>query len=699
MFHWRRLISALLFALLASVLLASAQSSRPGWGATPYHDASGTGVTFRVWAPDASSVYVPGQFNNWSTTATPLGKELTNAVWNGVWSADVSAATNGQQYKYYLNYPGGSVWRHDPRSRKVVNAGSGSGDNDYIYDPTLFNWTNDTPASLALNGLVIYELHIGTFYNPNSSGSTPATFLDATNRLDYVKSLGVNAVEVMPISEFPGAMSWGYNPADIFAADNYSYGGPDGFKTFVLACHARGLGVILDVVHNHYGPSDLDLWNFDGWAGTNSLGGGGIYFYESNTNWEITPWGDTRPNLGSNQVTSFVQDNFSMWLNECHVDGFRWDTPYTIMHGNDGSYIPAAGQAILAINQIIHTNYTGKLSIAEDVYDSYGYDSTWDTTYPYVVTPVLTNTVDADRNMGTLAGALEYNQRFGGPASSNRVAFLESHDVVGDLNSGVRLVTAIDPVTPNSYRARKLSLAGAALTFTGLGVPMIFQGQEMLENQQFSTSRPVDWTKTNTYSAIVNCYRDMIGLRRNFDGGVVGLQGDQFSLLLEDNSNKLLAYRRWFSGGPTQDVVVVANLAGIAFTNYALSMPRAGLWYVHFNSDSTNYSSDFSNLGTNVVATAPGSPIAALTIGPYSVLVLSQTPLVPTLAFAFTGGLESVSWPAAYGGWTLQTTTNLFGGASAWTSVPAPQYQTNAGAIFLSVGPASQAAFFRLHKN
>jgi 1,4-alpha-glucan branching enzyme len=369
------------------------------------------------------------------------------------------------------------------------------------------------------------------------------------------------------------------------------------------------------------------------------------------------------------------------------------------MHGNDGSYIPDAGQTIFAINQMIHTNYTGKLSIAEDIYDSYNYDSTWDTTYPSVVTPVLTNTVDADRNMATLAGALQYDQRFGGPASSNRVAFLESHDVVGDLNDGVRLVTAIDPVTPNSYRARKLSLVGAALTFTEPGVPMIFQGQEMLENQQFSTSRPVDWTKTNTYSAIVRCYRDMIGLRRNFDGGVVGLQGDQFSLLLEDSSKKLLAFRRWFSSSPTQDVVVVANLAGTAFTNYALSMPRAGLWYVHFNSDSTNYSSDFSNIGTNVVATAAGSPIAAFTIGPYSVLVLSQTPLVPALTFVFNGGPESVSWPANYGAWTLQTTTNLFGGVSDWTTVPPSQYQTNAGAISLPVGPAGPAAFFRLHKD
>ena len=695
--HWRSLI--LLLAVLLSADSLPAQSSHSGWGSTPYHDSTGTGVTFRVWAPNATSLYVPGQFNNWSTTATPLSKEFTNGVWNGNWSADVTSATNGQQYKYYINYSGGSVWRHDPRARMEVNAGTGSGDNDIIYDPTLFNWTNEPPVSPSLNDLVIYELHIGTFYNSNAGATIPGKFTDATNRLDYVKSLGVSAVELLPIWEFPGYMSWGYNPSDIFAADNYAYGGPDGLKTFVKACHARGLAVFLDVVHNHYGPTDLDLWNFDGWAGANSLGGGGIYFFESNTNLQITPWGYTRPNCNSNQVCSFIQDNFTLWLNEYHVDGFRWDTPYTLMHGNDSTYIPAAGNLVNAINAMIHTNYSSKISIAEDVYNSYGFDSTWDTTYPYAVTPILTNTIDANRNVNALANTLQYNVRFGGPASSNRVAFLESHDVVGDLNNGVRLVTAIDHVTPNSYRARKLSILGSALTFTAPGVPMFFQGQEMLENQQFSTSRPVDWTKTNTYSAIVQCYRDMIALRRNFDGGVIGLKGDQISFLEVDNNKKLLAYRRWQSSNPTRDAVVIANLAGVAETNYSLPFPRAGLWYVHFNSDSTNYGSDFSNIGTNIIVAVGASASASVTIGPYSVLVLSETPPSPTLSFSVTNNTNTISWPANYSYWSLQSTTNLRANPLSWTAVSASQYQTNASVISVNVTPAGQSAFYRLRKN
>ncbi len=692
----RRFALMLLLLWLAAGSI-SAQSSRTGWGSVPYHDATGTGVTFRVWAPNATSVYVPGQFNSWSTTATPLGKDLTNGVWNGSWSADVTGATVGQQYKYYLNYSGGSTWRHDPRARKMINSSANIGANDYIYDPTAFNWTNDVPVSPALNDLVIYELHIGTFYNTNAGGTLPGKFTDATNRLDYLKNLGVSAVEVMPICEFPGYQSWGYNLADIYAADNYSYGGPDGFKTFVKACHAHGLAVLLDVVHNHYGPTDLDMWNFDGWAGTNSVGGGGIYFYQTNVNLEITPWGNTRPNFNSLFVDSFVQDNFTMWLSECHVDGFRWDTPGALMHGNDGTYIPAAGNLVTAINAMIHTNYTAKISISEDIYNSFGFDSAWDTTYPYTITPIFTNTVDANRDINALVYALGNNQRYGGAASTARVTFMETHDVVGDLNGGARLVTAIDPAMPNSYRARKLSFLATALTFTAPGVPMLFQGQEMLENQQFSSGRPVDWTKTNTYSAIVKCYHDLIGLRRNFAGGVPGLKGSQISFLKVDTGNQLIAYRRWAGSNSTQDSIVIGNLAGITRTNYSLSLPRTGTWYVHFNSDSTNYSSDYGNIGPIQITATGISATASVTIAPYSLLILSQTPPSPTLSLVVTNKTGIISWPVTYSGWTLETATNL-NGATGWSAISASAYQTNTSAISVSVTPSNRIAFYRLHK-
>ena len=667
-----------------------AQSNRPGWGSTPYHDTLGTGVTFRVWAPNATSVYLPGQFNNWSTSTTHLIQETNNGVGDGIWSLDLPGITNGTQYKYYFN---GNLWKQDPRARLVTWSG-GSG-NSIVYDPNAFNWAGDSLTPPALNDLFVYELHIGTFY----TNASPNKFVSATNKLDYLKSLGVNAVELMPIAEFPTDNSWGYNPAQPFAVENIGYGGTDGFKTFVQACHARGLAVLLDVVHNHYGPSDLDMWNFDGWAGVNSLGGGGIYFYESNTNLQITPYGDTRPNFSSQQVCNFVQDNFTMWLSECHVDGFRWDTPNLMMHDNNNNYIPAAGNLIAAINAMIHTNYTGKISISEDVYNYIGFDSAWDTSFPYSVTPVLTTTSDSSRDMNVIANAVQYNVRYGGPAGPGRVAFLESHDVVGDLNGGIRLVTAIDPVTPNSYRARKLSTLGAAVTLTAPGVPMIFQGQEMLENQSFDSSRIVDWTKTNTYSGIVRLYRDLIGARRNLKGYTPGLEGDQCSILWYDNSSKLVAFHRWKSSDPSQDAVVIANFANIYYPVYNLNFPSTGTWYVQFNSDSTNYGSDYGNIGSSVV-TASGSPAtASITIGPYSALILSQVPNIsPTLTITQTNGVATISWLNSYSGWVLDSSTTLGGNPSPWNQVSASLYQTNATTVYINITPSGNATFYRLRK-
>lgn len=685
--------AVLLLAGWISLLAASGQSVRPGWGSIPYHDALGTGVTFRVWAPNATSVFVPGEFNSWSTAAAPLAKELTNGVWTGVWSADVTAASPGQQYKFFLNYSGGNVWKQDPRARLVTYSGSSAGANDIIYDPAAFNWNGDHLAAPALNDLVIYELHPGTF----SASATPSRFLAATNYLDYLKSLGVSAVEVMPIAEFPGDSSWGYNPAQLFAVENIGYGGTDGFKTFVHACHLRGLVVLLDVVHNHYGPSDLDMWNFDGWAGTGSIGGG-IYFNQSNPNLQSTSYGDTRPNFSSQQVCNFVQDNFTMWLNEDHVDGFRWDTPGLMMNADNYGYIPAAGTLINNINAMIHGNYPGKVSIAEDVYNSFGFDSAWDTSYPYYVTPVLTNTVDANRDMSVIANALQYNVRYGGTAGSGRVAFLESHDVVGDLNNGVRLVTAIDSATPNSYRARKLSTLGAAVTLTAPGVPMIFQGQEMLENQAFDSSRSVDWSKTNTYRGIVQFYRDLIVARRDLKGYTPGLEGDQCALLVQDNSAKVIAFHRWKSAAPSQDAVVVANFTGATLGSYAMNFPSPGNWYVHLNSDSTNYSSDYGNLGSSMV-TAVGTPARAnVTLGPYSVLVLSQTPdAPPQLTIVPTNGALTVSWPLAYSAWGLAVSASL-GGNSAWIPVSSSQYETNASTISVNIATSGAGGFYRLQK-
>ncbi|MGA7123903.1 MAG: alpha-amylase family glycosyl hydrolase, partial [Polyangiaceae bacterium] len=292
-------------------------STRPGWGAIPYEG----GVTFRVWAPfTPGNVAVSGVFNGWSTTSTLLASEGAS----GTWSADVPGAAPGNEYKFIMD--GSPNWRLDARSRSVTDAQG----NSIVYDPRAFVWPAEQFAMPAWNQLVIYELHIGTFYD--ITPTAPGTFANATQKLSYLAELGINAIEVMPVHAFAGAYDEGYDVANPFAVENV-YGGADAFKSFIAAAHAQGIAVILDVVYNHWGPDELTLWQYDTWS---ENGYGGIYFYEDWRSW--TPWTTMgRPDYGRPEVQAYIQDNASMWLNEFQVDGLRWDSvAFTRnVYGND----------------------------------------------------------------------------------------------------------------------------------------------------------------------------------------------------------------------------------------------------------------------------------------------------------------------------------------------------------------------------
>jgi 1,4-alpha-glucan branching enzyme len=222
-----------------------------------------SGVAFRVWAPHATRVSIVGDFNHWNADANPMDREE-----GGNWFTVIENAKPGDEYKYEITNGENKSQRIDPRVREVTN----SVGNGVVHNPG-FDWQGDDYQMPAWNELVIYETHIGTF---NRSGdSAVGSFEDYIKRFDHLKRLGVNALEIMPIAEFAGDLSWGYNPAHPYAIES-AYGGPVGFKTFVREAHKAGFAVILDVVYNHFGPSDLDLWQFDGWSDNDK---GGIYFY------------------------------------------------------------------------------------------------------------------------------------------------------------------------------------------------------------------------------------------------------------------------------------------------------------------------------------------------------------------------------------------------------------------------------------
>jgi 1,4-alpha-glucan branching enzyme len=600
-----------------------AASARPGMGAVPFDG----GVTFRVWAPDATGVAVTGDFTGWSAAGLPLAGEP-----GGMWSADIGLAAPGQAYQYLIATGAGLLTRVDPYARRVVNS-SGQATRAVIYDHRAFDWGEAGFASPGWTELVIYELHIGSFNE--HGGEATGTLGDAAAKLPYLRDLGVNAVELLPLASFEGALSWGYDPGVPFAVEE-PYGGPDGLKSFVKTAHALGIAVILDVVYNHFGPDDSILWQFDGsgpgWSG-------GIYFYGDDR--AQTPWG-SRPDYGRAGVRQYLVDNATSWLRDYRLDGLRLDATGYIRNiwgdGETAADIPDGWELLQQMNDAIDASQPWKLTIAEDMQrddwltrptaqQGAGFDSQWDPDFVAQVRGVLEEVQDADRDVGAIGAVLQ--RRYAATAFA-RVVFTESHDADG--NGRTRVPAEIDPAQPDSWWSKKRSTLGGALVLTAPGIPMLFQGQEFLEAKPFLLDgAPLDWGNVTAYAGILALYRDLIRLRRDWFATTAGLRGEGCNVFHVNDGAKVVAFHRYASGGPGDDVVVVLNFADAGYGGYEIGLPRPGTWRVRFNSDWPGYDPGYGGWPSDDT-TATGEPRDGLEfsgpvgIGPYTAVILSQDP-------------------------------------------------------------------------
>tara|TARA_R110002049_G_scaffold305056_3_gene501149 strand:- start:105172 stop:107082 length:1911 start_codon:yes stop_codon:yes gene_type:complete len=578
------------------------------------------GVGFRVWAPHADAVSVVGTFNDWDENETPMQRED-----NGHWFARVDHAKVGDEYKYRIRRGEDSYDRIDPRVREVTNS-VGVG---LVHEPE-FDWSGDDFRMPAWNELVIYESHVGTFRRRNDD--QVGDFSAFQERFDHLRRLGVNAIQIMPVAEFAGDYSWGYNPAHIYAVES-AYGGPLAMKQFVKAAHQAGFAVILDVVYNHFGPSDLDLWRFDGWSENDK---GGIYFY--NDHRSQTPWGDTRPDYGRQEVRSFIRDNAMMWMQDYHVDGLRYDMTLYIrsIDGSPQNEIPEGWGLTQWINREIHDFRPDAITIAEDLQNNdyltkpdqeggAGFSTQWDAGFVHPIREVLTIADDQHRSMEKVRDALCHH--YNGDAFQ-RVVYTESHDEVANGKS--RVPSEITEWDEHSWFAQKRSTLGAALVLTAPGVPMLFQGQEFLQGGWFDDADELDWDNAKEFRGITKLYSDLIELRLNRGGTTKGLTGQHIDVFHINDHDKVVAYcRRYDEAGSDDDVVVVANFALDDRHNYRVGFPAAGTWKLRLNSDAEIYSDVFddtsaTDIRTDDIAHDGFESSAELTIPGYSVLIFSR---------------------------------------------------------------------------
>lgn len=624
-----------LFCLLSVGVTAEAQA-QPLGALVNRSGETMTGVTFRVWAPNATSVAVRGEFSGWAERA------MTKESATGYWTATVAEARPNQEYKYFLRWPGNTtgVWKHDPRAVWVRNG------NSVVYDHSVFDWGTGPRPSIPVDRQVMYELHVGSFYDPNPDDHRPATFDHAVARLDYLQRLGVNVIALMPVHEFGGNYSWGYNPEHLFAIEA-AYGGPDGLKRLVKAAHARGMKVQLDVVHNHWNPPIDGLWEFDG---PDNL------YYPADPLLRWTPWGD-RPDYAKQEVRRFIMENIRTLIEDYRIDGFRWDSPQNILgydtkqKGANPDTVWREGKSMLmAINRMIDQEYPGRWSIAEDadlltvrpdgawypegsfldqlrVEDAAdSFDGHWQTSFHNEITPQIASAwPDVGRILGKVSGWSE--------PPGYRVIFTDNHDKSGSLNNETRLANRMDPLSPGSKTARRKTLLNAVLTLTAPGTPMLWMGQEFHATGTFTDRVPLDWRAAFGQHRIFRAHRDLLLLRENLPA----LRNSDLSTapggLNEDLG--LVVYWRQAGGDAAQDVVVFLNFSGQTRTEFSVPLPASGSWHVRLNTDWPAYGADFGHAGPSGVVTATlrnGQARATMTIAPHSAIILARSPAAPGAA-------------------------------------------------------------------
>jgi len=573
------------------------------------------GATFRVWAPGAKNVYVIGDFNQWTASA-PWVLENRNGYWTG-FLADVG---EGAMYKFWVEGQGDAGPKRDPYARelehiwplpKCVTRSA----NTYPWQ----DWTWRTPD---FRDLIIYELHVGTFFGPNRENRV-SKFLDVVNRIEYLVALGVNALELMPIVEYNTPRSAGYNGTDLFSPEmDYEADDPtelnqylsavndlltkqgkapvtldvlkiptNQIKTLIDICHCYGLAVIFDVVYNH-ASSDLrdrtndpeSIYFFDRAAGN-----------DPNDSQFFTSQDWTGPVFAfwKQEVRQFLIDNAKFFIQEYHVDGFRYDEVTAIDRLNAGSgwlfcqdlngTLNAADPAAINIAE-----YWGpEPQVVEPSSQSgAGFHAEWHDGLRRAIRGVLgaaTGGRDAQMSWQSVVDQLRAP---GFPDAWRAVQYIESHDTVDQDGPRIAALAGGGRSNSRTWYATSRSRVGTGVLLTAPGIPMIFMGEEFYEDKHWSDSPNgtlIYWDGLNSDKTMIDFLRftrELMWMRRKQPA----LRAEGVATILMDDYNRVLAYQRWVPG-VGRDVVVVASLNESTRYGYRTPFPSQGYWYEVFNSD------------------------------------------------------------------------------------------------------------------
>ena len=598
------------------------------------------GVQFTVWAPQAQTVGV---------VLPALGKTVALAPGpRNYFSILVPDARAGMDYMFEL---GQAVHRPDPASRHQPH---GVHEPSRVVDPKSFAWSDAHWRGIPAAEYVMYELHIGTF-------TTEGTFDAAIEKLPYLSELGVTAIELMPVAQFPGELNWGYDGAYPFAPQN-TYGGPDGLKRFVNACHNQGLACVLDVVYNHLGPEGTYVADF------------GPYF----TNRYSSPWGAglNFDHEHSDEVRRFFLDNALHWFTEYHMDALRLDATQSIVDNSPKHFLAELAELCAAeearLNRPLHLIAE---SMANDVrvitplaQGGLGIHAEWNDDFHrslwtamggkpvgyFVDFAGLRDLPKAMKEGYVFDGRYStYLKRRHGNSAAHRpgaqfVIYTQNHDQVANGSQGLRIGTCLDD------RRERLS---ALLLLTAPGIPLLFMGQEYGETRPFNyfvdhsdpqlldavrrgrqhefseffSDHPfadptqketaqackLDWQKLNTpvHAQILELHKDLLALRQKHPV-LHALDRTRLKVLSDETAGWLLATQ---IQAPDAWVATVANLSPREVRVAVPQLPSSAV--VLLASDEPRYGGAGAARETRALINA-GPEGAQLVVAPWSGVIL-----------------------------------------------------------------------------
>ncbi len=592
-------------------------------GATVTPDGTG----FRTWAPNAHAVFVAAasrlaaaQVPGWQPEAADALAPLGDGSWGGF----IAGVGDGDPYMFYIRGAGSSGWKRDPYARELTQTPAFPASFCVVRDPATYPWHDQGWMPPAFSDLIIYQLHIGTWWAQDAAGADVratqgGSFLSAIEKLPHLRGLGITAVQLLPVQEFETRFSMGYNGVDYFSPESEylavpadlprhlanvnamlaGFGKPalaaadlasgvNQLKCLIDLCHLHGIAVILDLVYNHAGGGfDANsIWFYDRQANGNL--NNSLYFTDQG-------WAGGEIFAYWNQwVSQFLIDNARFFLTEYRIDGIRYDEVRVIENNGGRTFCQDLTQTVRATS-------AGAIQIAEY----------WNPDRPSAVAPPAAGLgfdaelgdglrdalrgllgqaaggASAPLDLSSVAGALTTPAGFSD--AWRIVQCLENQDLTYAGHDGAgRVPMLADASDRRSWYARSRSRLATALLLTAPGIPALFMGEEFLEDKDWSDNRGAGgliWWDGLTAADpsmrdFLRCAADLIALRRTHPA----LRSNGARVSRSANYDRVIVLHRWVPG-LGQDVVVVASLDESPKHDYWIGLPFAGAWREVCNTD------------------------------------------------------------------------------------------------------------------